>query len=63
MRILQWNIRSFQRNRSFLQTAIDQLLPIILCFQETRSKAKATIDFATFPAVGRRDRGEGEGVF
>ena len=59
--ILQWNIRSLPKNKPFISKLCSELLPSILCLQETHAKISTNIKIPGFNVVSRRER-EGGGL-
>ena len=62
LNFLQWNIRSYNSNRPYLQKCIDILNPSIICLQETNLKPTNNISLPNFhyPPI-RHDRDEQRG--
>ena len=54
--VLQWNIRSFPRNKIYLQKAVDDINPQIICLQETWAKPKTPLQLPGFSVSARLDR-------
>ena len=62
LKILQWNMRGFKSQKSFLQHAIDQIKPQVICVQETHAKPNNNLNLGTYqyPPI-RLDRTEQRG--
>ena len=56
LEVLQWNIRSPRANEHFLERAIDELSPDIICLQETRYRKTENITVSGFECISRFDR-------
>lgn len=59
--VLQWNLRSFPRNKLFLQSAIDELTPKVICLQETWAKPTTKLQLSGYSLSARLDRRVGVG--
>ena len=58
---MQWNIRSFPRNKPFLQAAVEEINPQVVCLQETWAKPTTRLTLSGYSVPGRRDRAVGVG--
>ena len=59
--LLQWNVRSFQSNKHFIQSAIDESKPTVICLQETRIRKERPINLTGYNNPARFDREDGRG--
>ena len=56
LRVLQWNIRRFAGNIPFIQTAIADISPDIICFQEANASSYNRLHLAGYLLSSRKDR-------
>ena len=58
-KILQWNVRSFNKNKPFILKLISDEKPNIICLQETNCKPNKQIKLPGFNIASRFDRPDG----
>ena len=58
-KILQWNIRSFTKNKPFILKLISEQKPNIICLQETNTKPNEQIKLPGYHTASRFDRPDG----
>ena len=56
LRILQWNVRSFESNKAIILKALDVIKPDVLCLQETNGKNHQNFNLTGYKCVARKDR-------
>ena len=58
-KILQWNIRSFSKNKPFILKLLSDQKPNIICLQETNIKSSKPLKLPGFYTSSRFDRPDG----
>ena len=53
---MQWNVRSFQKNKPFIQSAVDDYKPDAICLQETWAKPAIDMKLNSYTTAASRDR-------
>ena len=61
LNILQWNVRGFTCNKPFIERAINDLSPNILCLQETKANPNTKLTIPNFICAARCERNQGKG--
>ena len=53
---MQWNVRSYQKNKPFIQSAVDDYKPDAICLHETWAKPTIDMKLNSYTTAARRDR-------